>query len=214
MNLTKKITRNRSVYLVVTVTLCLVGTAMSASAAPLPKGPVFHNSPRPTHFLRGLPYGYRTFLYGGLTYYFFNGHFYHHGPQGYIVVTAPAGATIRFLPPGAVAVTVGAGAYYTLSGVYYQQVPDGYLIVNPPVVVEAPSKDLMEKTDFVRVTTAALNVRSGSGSDRPIINQVLEGDVLEIQATGNEWYYVKSPDETTGWVMKKQTTPLAPKPVG
>ena len=214
MNVTEKILLSRRVYVIVAVMLLLVGTATSVSATPPPKGPVLHNSPRPTHFLRGLPYGYRTFLHGGLTYYFFNGHFYHHGSQGYAVVTAPVGATIRFLPPGSVAVTVGAGTYYTLSGVYYQQVHNGYLIVNPPVVIETPSKDLAEKTDFIRVATAALNVRSGPGIDRLIINQVLEGDVLEIQAKGNDWYYVKLPDETSGWVMKKYTTPLAPKPVG
>lgn len=214
MNLKKITSPNDRICLVVALTICVLGKAISLSAAPPPKGPVFHNAQRPTHFLRGLPYGYREFLYGGLTYYFFNGHFYHQGPQGYGVVAAPVGATIRFLPPGAVAVTVGVGMYYTLSGVYYQQIPDGYLIVNSPVVVEAPSQYHAEKTDFVRVATAALNVRSGPGIDRPIINQVLEGDVMEVKAIGTDWYYVKLQDETSGWVMKKYTTLLAPKPVG
>lgn len=220
MSTTKRSIPNRLLFLTALITVYLISSAIAVSAAPPTRGPVYHKSPvvtlapRPTRYIRALPYGYRTFLYGGLTYYFFNGHYYYHGPHGYAVVAAPVGATIRFLPPGAVVVTVGATSYYTQSGVYYQDIPEGYRVVNPPIVVETPSKDLSAKADYVLVATAALNIRSGPGMDRPIINQVLEGDVLEIQATGPEWYYVKLPDETSGWVMKKYTSPLAPIPVG
>lgn len=220
MNFTTKYPLWFRLFSAMAVAIVLTCPTITVNAAPPLKGSVYHKKPvvkyipGPHYYIKALPHGYRTFIYGGMTFYFFNGHFYHHVPQGYTVVTAPVGAVIRFLPPGGVVVTVGAVPYYTLSGVYYQEIEGGYQIVNPPVVVETPSKTFTEEADFVRVTTASLNVRGGPGIDRPIINQVLEGDVLKIQATGPEWYYVKLPDETYGWVMKKYTALLAPKPVG
>lgn len=218
MCLIRKMVQNSKVSLVVFLVVGVTAVALSANSAPVHNRPIYkkkaitRHAP-PVRYVRALPYGYRTFVHGGLTYYYADGHYYHHSPDGYMVITAPVGATVQFLPAGAVSVTIGKVRYYRVAGVYYQKSTAGYRIVNP-VVVEAPANDLVEGADRVRVSVSTLNVRSGPGTNRQVINTVRKGNVLLVLAEESGWYYVQLPDGTSGWVMKVYVTVLEPRPVG
>lgn len=164
--------------------------------------------------VKALPAGHRPIHVGPLVYFFLDGIFYRHSAQGYAVVAAPIGAVVPVLPAPAVLITIGAMPYYTYTDVYYQKVPDGYMVVPPPVKPTQPDRAVAWEGDQVRVTVALLNVRSGPGTDHPVIKEVQQGDIIEVRSSSSDWYYVKLPDASLGWVMVKFTTLLKPKAMG
>ena len=175
--------------------------------------------PRPIYPLAGvhvnaLPPGHRPIHVGPLVYFFLDGIFYRHAAQGYAVVAAPIGAVVPVLPAPAVLITIGAMTYYTYADVYYQRVPDGYRVVPPPVKRTQPDKAVAWEGDQIQVTVPILNVRSGPGTEHPVIKEVQRGDILVVQASSSDWYYVKLPDASLGWVMVKFTALLKPKAMG
>ncbi|MCO1334150.1 DUF6515 family protein [Microbulbifer sp. OS29] len=90
-----------------------------------------------------LPVGHVRVAVGGRPYYYHGGHFYRHGPRGYVVVAAPLGASVVTLPTSAVQVQVGGIPYYQYANSYYQWHPASrsYVVVAPPApvaVVPAP----------------------------------------------------------------------------
>ncbi|MFA0811437.1 DUF6515 family protein [Microbulbifer epialgicus] len=90
-----------------------------------------------------LPRNHVRVAVGGHPYYYHGGHFYRHGPRGYVVVNAPLGASVVTLPTSAVRVQVGGVTYYRYADAYYQWVPANrtYVVVAPPTpvaVVPAP----------------------------------------------------------------------------
>jgi hypothetical protein len=121
---------------------------------------------------------------------------------------------VPVLPAPAVLITIGAMTYYTYADVYYQRVPDGYRVVPPPVKPTQPDKAVAWEGDQVQVTVPILNVRSGPGTEHPVIKEVQRGDILVVQASSSDWYYVKLPDASLGWVMVKFTALLKPKAMG
>ena len=178
------------------------------------RGPGRMFYPRPGHHVKTLPHGHRALSVGPRHYHFHEGVFYRPGPGGFVVVAAPIGARIHALPAAAVMVTIGAIAYWTYAGVYYQEVPDGYMVVTRPVKPVTPDAVIAWEGDQIRVTTALLNVRSGPGREHPVVRQVKRNDLLTVRSSSTDWYYVKLPDGSVGWVMVKYTTLVKPKAVG
>lgn len=92
--------------------------------------------------VRALPYGYRTEVVSGTTYYVHNGSYYRPRPGGrFVVVTAPRRvyvqgshptAVITRLPAGYRVVTHRGVRYYQSRNVFYQQRGNGYVIVARP----------------------------------------------------------------------------------
>ena len=66
-----------------------------------------------------LPVGYRQFVLGTRTYYYYYGTYYVAAQKGYDVVDAPLGAEIDSLPEGYQTSEVNGEDYYELDGVYY-----------------------------------------------------------------------------------------------
>lgn len=90
-------------------------------------------------FVPVLPFGYSTFNYGGVPYYYDDGTYYQQGPSGYQVVNPPNGAELPGPPSGAVAVTAADGqTYYYADGVFYAPQDNGYGVVGAPLGVAVP----------------------------------------------------------------------------
>jgi len=221
----------RAVVFLLLATLALPHLGQARPPGPKPRQPAVRHHrhapvyPKPGFHIRVLPQAYLALQVGALTYFFLDGIFYRPGVDGYVVVPAPVGARVTTLPANATSIIVGDTVYYTFAGVYYQKVDGGYMVVPKPdsVVLQTaaqtttpikPDSTMAREGDQVRVTAAALNVRSGPGTKHPIICQVRRGDLLRVQAANSNWYYVLLEDGTVGWVMIKYTTRVAAQPVG
>lgn len=170
-----------------------------------------------------LPAGYRVVRVSGAKFYYHGGFFYRHGPSGYVVVKAPLGAVISTLPVGFTRVVVSGMEYYFYGGVYYRSIPSGYIVIKEPVetiAVQVPSQNLNTSpgasqpqaivSSKVLVTAQSLNVRSGPGTNHPVIRQTYKENILVIHGNAPGWLYVELPNGQFGWVMSKFTvqTPL------
>jgi hypothetical protein len=176
-------------------------------------------SPRYTrrgHVVKRLPRGYRRTWRGNIPYYYYRGAFYRPDRSGFVVVGAPYGSVIVNLPIGYRRVWVDNSMYYSYGGNFYQRAPSGYAVVEPPetVIVEEEAPVIVQPSEIitgeVTVTTEILNVRSGPGLKHPVIHQIHEGYILEVQGKTIGWLYVQLPDGEYGWVMNIYTTPLEP----
>ncbi|WP_321495751.1 DUF6515 family protein [uncultured Desulfobacter sp.] len=146
-------------------------------------------------------------------YFFHSGRCYRRGPEGYFWVRPPMGIVAYSLPAAAVAVLIGGLTYYVYDNVYYRRVPAGYQVVEVPTrtttvvhtgpVPPAPSD--VSGTQVV-VTAKMLNVRSGPGINHNVLTQIYMGNILIVQGSAPDWYYVRLPDNTYGWVMKEFVT--------
>ncbi|SDK55772.1 DUF6515 family protein [Microbulbifer yueqingensis] len=107
-----------------------------------------HHGPRHWHGRHGprislglafpvLPAGFVSLGVGGRPYYYHGGHFFRPGPAGYVVVSAPLGASVVSLPGSAVRVEIGGAIYYQYADAYYQWHPARrlYVVVPPPAGV-------------------------------------------------------------------------------
>ena len=166
-----------------------------------------------------LPPGSKEVWVGRDRYFRHNNVFYRRGPSGFIVVDPPIGALVLSLPLGAAALLIGGITYYVFEEIYYRHAPGGYVVVERPVgrVVKetypvVPSEERVGET--VSVTAPLLNVRSGPGSNFPVIFQVEEGEVLTVHGYAPDWLYVKSTSNEFGWVMLKYTSSLSPPASG
>lgn len=61
-------------------------------------------------------------------------------------------------------------------------------------------KELDEKTG--EVTGDRVNIRSGIGSDFPIIGQAAQGQYVRILEKSEDWYRIEPTDETFGWITE------------
>ncbi|WP_226647114.1 DUF6515 family protein [Microbulbifer variabilis] len=91
-----------------------------------------------------LPTNHVRVAVGGRPYYYHGGYFYRHSPRGYVVVSAPLGASVVTLPARAMPVQIGGVTYYQYADAYYQWIPASrtYVVVAPPApvaVVPAPA---------------------------------------------------------------------------
>lgn len=160
-----------------------------------------------------VPPGGQKVRHRGGDYFFHSGRFYRHEPKGYFWVRPPLGIIAYSLPAAAITVLIGGLTYYVYDNVYYRRVPAGYQVVQVPTqtttVVHTPPAVAMDPEDSgaqIVVTTKMLNVRSGPGINHPVINTTYMGNVLIIQGSSSDWYYVRLPDNTYGWVMKAFVT--------
>ncbi|MFA0791063.1 DUF6515 family protein [Microbulbifer echini] len=117
---------------------------------------------------------------GGRPYYYHGGHFYRHSPRGYVVVSAPLGASVVTLPASAVPVQVGGLTYYQYADSYYQWIPANrsYVVVAPPApvaVVPAPAPV---------VTVPAPAPATIPATPNPGPNGFQPGQVVETLPTG------------------------------
>jgi hypothetical protein len=167
-----------------------------------------------------LPLGHRPVWVGGHEYFHHNGIFYRRGPSGYLIVRPPFGAVVLSLPLGFAALVLAGVTYYLFEGIYYQRVPSGYVVVEPPVgAVATPLTPVVPANpaagNKVVVTAPLLNVRSGPGSDFPVIAQVRQGDPLVVYGYAPNWLYVQLPGGGEyGWVMVIHTAPISPPASG
>ncbi|MEX2964075.1 DUF6515 family protein [Microbulbifer sp. TYP-18] len=81
-----------------------------------------------------LPQGFVSLRVGGHPYYYGGGFFYRPSPAGFVVVSAPLGASVVTLPASAVPVTVGGAVFYQYADAFYQWRPatGTYIVVPPP----------------------------------------------------------------------------------
>lgn len=129
-----------------------------------------------------LPRSHVRVAVGGHPYYYHGGHFYRHGPRGYVVVNAPLGASVVTLPTSAVQVQMGGVTYYQYGNAYYQWVPASrtYVVVAPPApvaVVPAPAP-------VAAVPVAAPAPSTVPDTPNPGPNGFQPGQVVETLPTG------------------------------
>lgn len=162
-------------------------------------GPVF----------RHVPPGGQKVRHRGDNYFFHKGRCYRHGPKGYFWVRPPMGIVAYSLPAAAVTVLIGGLTYYVYDNVYYRRLSAGYQVVQVPtqtttvvqIPPEAPVNPAVSRTQVV-VTAKILNVRSGPGINHAVLTRTYMGHVLIVQGSAPDWYYVRLPNNTYGWVMK------------
>ncbi len=173
------------------------------------------HGPRGKHgpVFRHVPPGGQKIRHRGNKYFFHRGRYYRHGPDGYFWVRPPIGIISYSLPAAAVTVLIAGLTYYVYDNVYYRRVPAGYQVVQVPtqtttVVPIAPATPVNPAISGTQVVVTAriLNVRSGPGINYAVLNRTYMGNVLIVQDSSPNWYYVRLPDNTYGWVMKSFVT--------
>jgi len=77
---------------------------------------------------------YRDIVVKDRHYFYRGGAFYDRGPNGYVVATAPIGASIDVLPGGYRVVRHNRIKYYVYGGIYYRFMPHdhAYVVVSAP----------------------------------------------------------------------------------
>nr|WP_321400512.1 DUF6515 family protein [uncultured Desulfobacter sp.] len=159
-----------------------------------------------------VPSGGQKVRHGGDDYFFHRGRFYRHEPKGYFWVRPPIGIIAYSLPAAAITVLIGGLTYYMYDDVYYRRVPAGYQVVQVPTqttIIHTPPAAPVNPGNSgaqVVVTAKILNVRSGPGMNHGVLTQTYMGNVLIVQGSSADWYYVRLPDNTYGWVMKSLVT--------
>lgn len=143
-------------------------------------------------------------------------HFYRKRPHFSLFVGAPIGTSITTLPVGYTRVVVRGASYYVAGGVYYRHVLGGYRVVEVPrpvVVVDNRPQQTTPVTilpERVKVSAAALNVRTGPGLHHEVIHQVRRDDTLQVINSEPGWLLVRLPSGQSGWVMDSFTIPIGP----
>lgn len=56
---------------------------------------------------------------------------------------------------------------------------------------------------FATVNTMTLNVREGQGTDTPILTQLPEGEVFDVEQYGDGWVYLNVDGDINGWVSQE-----------
>jgi len=146
--------------------------------------------------------------------YYPRGPFYGNRSRVSLFIGAPTGAFFPTLPYGYSRVVVHGSPYYLSGGVYYQQVLGGYRVVEAPrevvVVTSPPANGTMpaQLPAEVRVSAAALNVRTGPGLHYSVIDGVQRGDILRVLGSAPGWLCVQMGSGQSGWVMDSFTIPL------
>lgn len=153
-----------------------------------------------------IPDGYDIVRVGSQEYVFHEGIFYTRELQGFKVVAPPKDAVIRRLPVGFETLIVDGITYFVFADVYYNRTTGGYVVVDSlPDAEFLQGMAVDEKGKSLAVDVDMLNVRSGPGVEHPVVSQLQMGDVVTVQGTFDEWYYVALPDGSYGWLLSKLT---------
>ncbi|HHW60571.1 MAG TPA: SH3 domain-containing protein [Syntrophomonadaceae bacterium] len=74
----------------------------------------------------------------------------------------------------------------------------------------------VKKSTQLRVTGSSVNLRSGPGTDYPVLGSVKQGDLLVLVAAGDQWHQVKTTAGTTAYISAQYVEPVngsvTPKP--
>lgn len=141
---------------------------------------------------------------------------YRKRPHFSLFVGAPIGTFITTLPVGYTRVVMRGASYSVAGGIYYRQIRAGYRVVEAPrevVIVDNPPQQTIPVTilpEQVKVSAAALNVRTGPGLHHGVLQQVQRNDTLRVLNSEPGWLYVRLPSGQSGWVMDSFTVPVRP----
>ncbi len=94
--------------------------------------PVFHPH---GHRIDSLPAIHLSLVLGSLTFFYSDGMYFRHHDHGYVVVAAPIGARVAYLPAGYISFYIGPSRYFFVNTAYYWWDPFYYEYV----VVEKPA---------------------------------------------------------------------------
>ena len=83
-----------------------------------------------------------------------------------------------------------------------------YVTIATNDTVNINNEDIKIADGPAQVTVSELNVRSGPGTNYPVISQVKKGNILAVIAVDNSdnWLKIQFKDGTTGWVSRKYVT--------
>jgi hypothetical protein len=139
---------------------------------------------------------------------------YRKRPHFSLFVGAPIGTFITTPPVGYTRVVMRGASYSVAGGVYYQHVLGGYRVVEVPrevVIVDSPRQQTIPVAilpEQVKVSAAALNVRTGPGLHYSVVDQVQRGDTLQVISSAPGWLCVQIGSGQSGWVMDSFTVPV------
>jgi N-acetylmuramoyl-L-alanine amidase len=71
---------------------------------------------------------------------------------------------------------------------------------------------VLAATDYLRVNTDILNIRSGPSTNHAIVGKVVEGDQLRLMGEQSGWYKVDLGTAGTGWVKAEYTYKITQPP--
>ena len=99
------------------------------------------------HYVKTLPRAHRVVRVGPSRYYYHAGNYYRPRGNGYVVVGAPIGASVRSLPRGYVSFGIGSRRYFHVNTTYYlwREREKDYVVVEKP----SGADDAMERSTVV-----------------------------------------------------------------
>ena len=110
--------------------------------------------PRQGTRLKSLPRGYRTVLWHGTRYYFFEGSWYLSSSSDFFVILPPVGLLVPFLPSFYTTIWIGSVPYYYAGGVYYvwEPVHRAYRVSDIPAQEEVVEQAQLPRRLFIYPT--------------------------------------------------------------
>ena len=192
------------------VGVLVIGLSLGSAAWAGPGSPhQGHAYPPPGKIVPHIPPGHQSLNVGPDRYFYHKGIYYRPDPKGFRVVRPPHGMVIGHLPDGFETLVIAGITYFLFAGIYYHHTASGYVVVEAPPEVSGGEDPLPPANGQTLVVQAQmLNVRSGPGLNHAIIRQVRSGQQLIVQGSAPDWYYVRLPDGTFGWVMSRYTVRL------
>ena len=148
-----------------------------------------------------LPPNIFRFSIGPTLFFYSSGIYYRQGAGGYVVVEAPVGARVSVLPENCSYFYYNGRRCYACDDVFYEEIGRDYVVIERPPRFDA----IVGTGDEVRVAVDTLNVRSGPGKNYRVVEQLYRGDVVEIRAIEDGWYYVRFANKTYGWIQRRYT---------
>jgi hypothetical protein len=109
--------------------------ASSRAAMRTPRGAFYR---RPGMNTTSLPEGHEILFVDGREYYFYCGIFYSRAPQGFHVVTPPAGAMVSELPPAHLPIMFRGKEHFYYFGTFFTSTEGGYSVISPPEGIVVP----------------------------------------------------------------------------
>jgi len=118
----------------------------------------------------------------GVSYYYYEGHFYQKVKNRYLIVAPPRGAVIRTLPAGYKKIIIEKRPYYYYNDVYYVEQSQGYEVVENPVYQAAAIPEEVKVLNPVQTKTVerpyTVQVPNANGSyTQVVIREVEDGFV-------------------------------------
>jgi hypothetical protein len=127
----------------------------------------------------------------------------------------PIGSTFWCVPFGAEMFFFGAFTYYLWDDIWYRGIGDEYVVVDSPydttVVDQAPvvAPSTLGDGEQMVITEELLNVRSGPGSDYPVVYVLHAGDVVTVHGYNSDWVYITNSNDENGWIMSQYAAPVS-----